>query len=414
MWTVGLAITAGGATGTILSGNQATGLVNGDDVLTPNRARALVGNQAEGFVGTPVASVSAGDTTYSGAMTVGALQTVATFPPEEFFSNVEVQPLTATTAIVLYKNFQTTVVYARVLTVSGDTVTAGPAITVYAVAEMTYISLELLSPTAALVVFRDSLSGLMRALILTISGTTVTENTSYQVHSEERITYPTNCLVVLSATSAMIIYEATVATVDEVRAKMLTISGTTITAGSEFVVASGSVYFPQSVKLTSTKALVTYQNYDNSQIYSRVLTEGAPITAGAVHNYGLAANSYYFMGVAEQTDTKVVVLFEDGTVRYRVATIDGTSVSTSSTGTMASAFYELRNVKLLDTQFFAAATGGLQAQVYTRASNVVTLAAAGTAIAPNGRPCLLSSGKVLLLSGNGETLSAYVITLTLV
>ena len=150
---------------------------------------------------------------------------------------------------------------AVVLTISGTTITAGTPVLFWS-SYYTYISMVTLSDTKALIIYENgSASGSYgTAVVLTISGTTITIGTAI-VFRSAKIGYISSAK--LSNTSVLALYE------DEGdagygKAVILTISGTTITASTPVLFNNKISLWYSAAKLLDTKVLVAYQNVNNS------------------------------------------------------------------------------------------------------------------------------------------------------
>jgi len=174
---------------------------------------------------------------------------------------ISVTMLTSTKAIVAYQdNGNSSYGTACILDVSGSTITAGTAV-VFESANTSYISVTMLTSTKAIVAYQDNgNSSYGTACILDVSGSTITAGTA--VVFESAITLYTS-VTMLTSTKAIVAYR------DNGNSSygttcILDVSGSTITAGTPVVFESATTNYISVAMLTSTKAIVTYQDDGNS------------------------------------------------------------------------------------------------------------------------------------------------------
>ena len=158
--------------------------------------------------------------------------------------------------------------------------------------------------------------------VVDVSGTTPSLGTSLQIVNAGNKSE----LLALTATQGLIVYPG-VATAGS--AKVLDVSGSTITAGAVFVYDSGNTTTAQRVvKLSSTLAVVLYK--DNTNVLKiRVLSvSGTTVTGGTVVTLVSAATA--FENLVMLTATKVVVFYQlvsSGFLRSVVLDISGTTMT---------------------------------------------------------------------------------------
>ena len=240
----------------------------------------------------------------------------------------KVTMLTATKALVVYNDdgnsgYGT----ACILNISGSTITASSEM-VFNSAVTINIAVAALSETKAIVVYRDGGGGYIgTSIVLDVSGSTITAGSEVVFNNAD--TQETS-VTMLDSTHAIVAYKdggnSSYGT-----ACVLSISGSTITAGSEVVFNSGDTRANAITLLTSTKALVTYNDFSNSYYgTSCVLTiSGSSITAGseAVFNTAQTLN----ISITALSSSKVVIAYCDaGSSSHghtRVLDISGTTVT---------------------------------------------------------------------------------------
>jgi len=232
---------------------------------------------------------------------------------------VSVTQLDATHALVCYTDGgNSSRGTAQVLTISGTTVTAG-AKTVFNAATTYYISVTQLDATHALVCYTDGgNSNRGTAQVLTISGTTVTAGTE-TVFNNASTTYVS--VTQLDATHALVCYYDG-GNSNYGIACVLTISGTTVTAGTETVFNAATTNYISVTQLDATHALVCYQDVSNSQYgTAQVLTiSGTTLTAGAETVFNNAGT--YYISATQLDATHALVCYQDsGSGSYGTACV---------------------------------------------------------------------------------------------
>jgi len=244
---------------------------------------------------------------------------------------ISVAMLTSTKAIVAYQDGgNSSYGTACILDVSGSTITAGTAV-VFESATTIYISVAMLTSTKAIVTYRDiGNSSYGTACILDVSGSTITAGTPAVFESATTIYIS---VAMLTSTKAIVAYQD-----DENSsygtACILDVSGSTITAGTAVVFESASTAYISVAMLTSTKAIVTYRDIGNSSYGTACILDvsGSTITAGTPAVFESA--STYYTSVTMLTSTKAIVAYrDDGNSEYGTACILDVSGSTITAGT---------------------------------------------------------------------------------
>lgn len=223
---------------------------------------------------------------------------------------------------------------ARIGSVSGDTITSYGARAKYLAASATYNSASVLSSGnfGKFVVGYsdggDSDHGKVR--IGSISGTTITYGTEATFYSAETVS---NVSVAALSESQFV-----VAYVDDVtnhygRAKIGTVSGTTVTFGDEAIfLAADSAEQVVVTAISDNKFIVGYQDVsDNRHGTVKIGTvDGTIITFGAESEF-LDVNGAYFIDIGIINSSQLVVVYKDvfdsdhGTAK--IGTVDGTTVA---------------------------------------------------------------------------------------
>lgn len=141
--------------------------------------------------------------------------------------------LSSTSALVVYTRQSDGVMFARVLSVSGSTITVNTAVTlVMGSTALSYFSIALIDSTRV-IVGRSNSPGGYDFMVVTISGTTVTANTVYTHATVGNPSLAAPYLAKLSSTEIAVVYRdrwtVLSTTADGARGMVLSVSGTTIT-----------------------------------------------------------------------------------------------------------------------------------------------------------------------------------------
>ena len=272
-----------------------------------------------------------------------------------------------------------------------DGVTAGtPA--VFESAITIYISVTMLTSTKAIVAYRDNgNSDYGTACILDVSGSTITAGTPVVFESAT-----TNYISVamLTSTKAIVAYRDD-GNSSYGTACILDVSGSTITAGTAVVFESASTLYTSVTMLTSTKAIVAYRDNGNSSYGTTCILDvsGSTITAGTPVVFESATTNY--ISVAMLTSTKAIVTYQDdGNSDYGTSAIIDTETALYVTDQHVSA---ISGADTVDTTFYT----DLNSVTATETLNSQT---ANYVFSFN--PTLTSSvvtGGSFIVIGNGET-----------
>jgi len=197
-------------------------------------------------------------------------------------------------------------------------------------------SIAALSATQAIVTFTSS-TGTQEAQVITMSGSTISLGTQFQ------ITSTTTCVGTsvarLSDTTAICTWMNS-STIN--RAIVLTVSGSTITAGAATTFLSAGIDRPFVEGLSSTKAIVLYESNGNKANILNI--SGTDITVGSQQTIGLNEVDYGYLSVLSPT----TCLYATGSgaggafACIAVLTISGDLVSVGPQTTVGATFYGFR------------------------------------------------------------------------
>jgi hypothetical protein len=158
------------------------------------------------------------------------------------------------------------------------------------------ISIDKLTSSLLICAFEDTLSGDIEARTISIAGGVPSPNAAASTGDTQTAGVGETVLVALTATSAMLIYEYFTGVTNATRARILTVSGTTITVNaaldlSEF--GSGM----SAAKIDSTNVLYVYRNASVVRavvlsVSGTTITENSIITVEAANNLATQAANY--------------------------------------------------------------------------------------------------------------------------
>ncbi len=195
---------------------------------------------------------------------------------------------------------------AVVLSVSGTTIAKNTVEEFETGGSARFISAVALSSTVVLVAYSDN-TDLVRgkAVVLSISGTTITRYTGITFESD-----PTWYIsaVALSATKVLVAYQNGVST-QHGEARILMISGTTIVASDEVAFEGGNINCISAVALSSTKVLVAYRDNDDVDSGKAVVLEIDDTTIAPGTEETFHVGSTGFISAVALSETKVIVSY---------------------------------------------------------------------------------------------------------
>jgi len=182
-----------------------------------------------------------------------------------------------------------------------------------------------LDSTHALIAYGDtSNSNYGTGVIATISGTTISYGSDYVFNSA--VTAAVSCSMI-DGTHAIIAYKDDSAGT----AVIATISGTTISYGSEYVFNSASTQWISSTMLDTTHALISYQDYNDGGAGSAVIAtlSGSTISYGSEYTFNNASTEE--ISSCTLDSTHALISYEDaGNASYGtavIATISGSVIT---------------------------------------------------------------------------------------
>lgn len=263
--------------------------------------------------------------------------------------------LSETKALVVYKK-STHYAFACVLDRTQNTLAAGsPAIVGEMAGYEGSIDVCALSSTTALVVYRGvGASYYGKARVLTITGTTIAYGTEFSFTAHETSDLS---VAMLASNKAIVVFDNDTASTSH--ARILTITGTNVTGGTavEFQDPSDADVISVSA-ISATKAIVCYPT--STQLRAMIMTiSGEVITMYASLNITTTAPS--FVSVCSMDADNAIVVYKSGASSYyRVLDTSGTVPTSGSP-----AVFETNTVYVTD---ICAMTATQAIVVYTRAT----------------------------------------------
>jgi hypothetical protein len=221
-------------------------------------------------------------------------------------SNLEVTPLTSTTFLLTYGSSGN--LYARILSLSGTTLTAGTRVLVStSLPSATRMSACLIDTDTILLCFSDSangFSGAVNAVILSVSGSTLTVENSDTYGS-----YTGGVISVdkISTTTALISYIDTDA--QKIYAGVVSVSGTVPTIETPTLIAaaqSGGAAF-----LSGTDVIAVYSSASSSSptTAAALSISGTSVTTGPTVD--ISTDTGYYIDICRLSDTQAIAIMQN-------------------------------------------------------------------------------------------------------
>ena len=250
-------------------------------------------------------------------------------------SYTSIAMLDSSTAIVCYTDVSNSYYgTAQILRIDGGTIIAAQSYeTVFSSASTSHVSVVAIDSTHALVTY--AISGYGKAMVLTVSGNSISTNTAATFNSAQT-TY--GKVALLDSTHAIVAYRDDSGSYG--KACVLSVSGTSISPGAPATFVSANTGDLGLAVLDSTHAIVTYadggaSSYGKACVLS---VSGTSISPGAPATFEAASSSEPH--VATLSASKAVVAYKvGGGVSYNktcVLDVSGTSVSPGASVTLNS------------------------------------------------------------------------------
>jgi len=231
--------------------------------------------------------------------------------------------------IVVYTQSSDTYLgHAVVASVSGTTVSLGTPVS-FGAGTVDYLSVATIDTDKAIVCYRDGSVGTPgMANVLSVSGTTITVGTQKQFEAGSS----TNISVCPIGTNKALVAYRDVGNSNYGTACAMSVSGTTISTGTAVVFASTSCSDIATCKLNTDKALVVYSGTNSYANACAMTVSTLTITAGTPLIYKSALTEYKSI-VQVATDKALVCYALDGSGDAGTSIVLSVSSTTVSAGT---------------------------------------------------------------------------------
>jgi len=248
----------------------------------------------------------------------------------------------------------------QILSISGTTITTNTPVQVHSSGVQTRASLCLLTTDKLLCVFAGDSSDPLVAKTIDVSSTTPTVNGSNTLNSTS-YEYTIGTMAVLSSTKVAMVYTYSDGAADnKVQAAILTISGSTVTKGTDLQLGTGfnQVKFYLNVLSLGASVLLTATRTTNTNTkYHLLFVDGTTITSTTTQDVTNAGNNYQSTWVCKFKPFKYLGVA--GT-EYSFVTLGSTSNKFIGTAfnTIADTVSGLINMRYVKQTTFTGLTAG--------------------------------------------------------
>jgi hypothetical protein len=295
------------------------------------RAVELTSNTFIAFYTSSASGTQARHVTITGGvMTLGAVLTIdATLTTANMMAATK---LSSTKVLFAYAFFASGTHNAYVVSVSGTTLSLGAVNNLTDTNTIRFTSLDTLSSSAAIYHYSTNASSDGTVRILTVSGTTITENAAFSYDAGAAFNSYNGSVAALSSTKAVVVY-ADFNNSNRPTGQVLDIAGTVITGNTNYqlqtVASETNVYHRMWVSsLDSTRCVVAYNNSPTTT-YAFAISEAATVlTAGALttlQSGGLISNISVF--ALSSTRALVASYINNADIAAWEISISGTTVT---------------------------------------------------------------------------------------
>lgn len=256
--------------------------------------------------------------------------------------------------VVSYRDWDSSLYYGTAIvgTVSGSTISFGSEY-IFNSTSTSYISATTLDASHFVVAFEDEASGDGFAIVGTVSGSTITYGTENEFNNEARYISTTT----LDSNHFVIAYQDRDNNYGT--AVVGTVSGSTITYGSEVVFNSAITYNPSVTSLDATHFVIAYPDYGNSEYGTAIVgtISGSTITFGSEYVFSSAQTSR--MSAVALDATHFVVAYMVSPYPYDliaiVGAVSGNVISYGSGFVFNISYSDATSVTSLDASHFVVA-----------------------------------------------------------
>jgi hypothetical protein len=208
-------------------------------------------------------------------VTAGSITTIESTGSLNFINSIA--KTTTDAATIFYVKDSDGDLYTQVLTVSGTTITTNPQVLVKVGGSNWKTAAVQLGTGSTMVLYSDGVAANLYGSVITISGTTPSigaEQTIINTAADYSIT-----LASISSTKVLMVYSETTTPVND-QATILTISGNTITKGSNLALSSArqTPYFGVSVISSAVALVADYSSTTNMVLFLLDISGSTPTT----------------------------------------------------------------------------------------------------------------------------------------
>lgn len=242
-----------------------------------------------------------------------------------YYFDTKVTKISTNKFIVVYVTNSGSRGYARVLSVSGSTITYGDSVSI-STTSPDYLTVTTIDTDKAVVSFREG-GTQISSIVLTVSGTTISAGTKAVLSTQG--TYLTSCK--LNTDKAILCFK----NIDNNSygySVVLSVSGTTITYGSTTIFMNSFTSYLSASQIGTDKAIVFFKSLNSHCTAVAMTVSGTTITAGSYNEFTSSTDDY-ITSVGFGTDKAVVCYRNGSNSNYgtaRVITVSGTTVSAGS------------------------------------------------------------------------------------
>lgn len=228
----------------------------------------------------------------SGGTAAAILNTNGTFTSYSYVldamvtQSAVVRLLTSTTAIIIHRG-TSGYTYGRILTISGNTITAGTLYTLIATSDPDHVDIAISNSTTAVISYRNA-STTIGVNVLTIAGDVISVGARYTVATDNTNYFaPTANICPLSPTTFIIYYKRYDNTGNSF-ANLITIAGSVVSVGTQCVVYNAHI---------STETAAD----------GNALRTISPLNSSSALIVFKGANNYLYRGILKVSNTSLIV-----------------------------------------------------------------------------------------------------------
>lgn len=291
-------------------------------------------------------------TAHVGLMTEAGGYTMGT---EVVVDTVSSQPgnvvaLSPTKALVVYDGNTPNSVRARILNISGTTITLGAS--VYTIGTSIDMSrVVALSETKVVVFYRQS-SASAYAVVGDISGDVITFGTVQQMSTINCSSFK----MLLIDSSSFVVYYHVFDSTYSLRARVVTVSGTIMTFGSELTIATNTGNYDSEVAWLEQGLTFLVLMYESTNAFRgvRVSVVGTTLTAGTIFNFGTSDRPY---AIASCTNNCVILSRGSGSPPVAITYLSDSSMRVGRVNTTSGQAGNWQSLINVDGIAFLQSTG---------------------------------------------------------